>query len=311
MLDAARGLALVAMAIYHFGWDLSFFGYVQWASVNEGPWKIFARCIASSFLFLVGIGLVLAHQNGVRWRGFWRRWLKIAGAAVIITIATYYFTPDSYIFFGILHQIAFASLAGLLFLRLPWLLLIALGIAWVLLAPTLKFEVLNDHYLAWTGLQAQGVRSNDYVPVFPWFSAVLMGMGIGKRAIAEGWIEHLRGFAPGKPTNLLAFLGRHSLIVYLIHQPILIGLIYAFSLVAPAQIDELALQLQFEESCEQSCQLEHSATRCVYFCGCVATRLQAEALFTPVMTGKLDFASGQPAAISQQCSIEMLDIPNQ
>ncbi len=310
-LDAARGFALVAMAVYHFGWDLSFFGYVDSASVNDGPWKIFARCIASSFLFLVGIGLVLAHQNGVRWRGFWRRWLKIAAAALIITVATYFFTPDAFIFFGILHQIAFASLAGLIFLRLPALLLIALGIAWVLLAPMLKSEAFDSLYLAWTGLQAQGVRSNDYVPVFPWFGAVLMGMGFGKRANLAGWFEQLRGITHGKSTGILAFLGRHSLIVYLVHQPLLIGLIYVFSMIAPAQVDELALQAQFETSCEQSCGLEHNATRCVYFCGCVAARLQAEALFTPVMTGKLDFASGQPAEISRLCSIEMLEIPNQ
>ncbi|MEM9574823.1 MAG: heparan-alpha-glucosaminide N-acetyltransferase, partial [Pseudomonadota bacterium] len=142
-LDLARGIAILAMAIYHFGWDLSFFGYVTSAAVNEGPWKFFARGIASSFLVLVGIGLVLAHQNGIRWAGFWMRWLKIAGAALLITIATYYFTPDSFIFFGILHQIAFASLAGLLFLRLHLLALVALGIALILVAPHLKLDALN------------------------------------------------------------------------------------------------------------------------------------------------------------------------
>lgn len=310
-LDVARGVALVAMAIYHFGWDLSFFGYVTSAAVNEGPWKIFARCIASSFLILVGIGLILAHQNGIRWAGFWRRWLKVAGAALLITIATFYFTRDSFIFFGILHQIAFASLAGLLFLRLPGILLILLGIIWAVSAPYLKVDTLNGLHMAWTGLQSENVRSNDYVPVFPWFGAVLGGMGLCKTAVKWSLFGRLSAMPKNVITNGLSFLGRHSLITYLVHQPILIACIYLFSLIYPAQIDELALQKQFEKSCNQSCSVEQSATRCAFYCGCVETELIAAELFTPVMTGQIDFASGKPAAISQQCSIEMFKIPGQ
>ena len=311
VLDVARGTALIAMAIYHFGWDLSFFGYVTSDAVNEGPWKIFARVIASSFLVLVGIGLVLAHQNGIRWAGFWKRWMKVAGAALLITIATYYFTRDSFIFFGILHQIAFASLAGLLFLKLHWLAQFALGAAWVFGAPYLSFENLNGLHLAWTGLQSAGVRSNDYVPVFPWFGAVLIGMGLCKLAVNLDLFDQLLQMPRNLLTWGLSFLGRHSLVTYLVHQPILVACIYLFSLIYPAQIDELALQKQFETSCEQSCRVEQSATRCAYYCGCVKTDLLAEELFTPVMTGKIDFASGKPAEISQQCSIEMFEISGQ
>ena len=72
-IDAARGVALIAMAIYHFTWDLQFFGYLEPGTATTGGWKLFARCIASSFLFLVGVGLVLAHGHGIRWPGFGRR----------------------------------------------------------------------------------------------------------------------------------------------------------------------------------------------------------------------------------------------
>lgn len=310
-LDVVRGVALIAMAIYHFGWDLSFFGYVSSASVNEGPWKIFARAIASSFLILVGVGLVLAHQNGIRWQGFWKRWFKVAGAALLITIATFYFTRDSFIFFGILHQIAFASLAGLLLLRLHWIALILLGAAWVLSAPFLKIDALNGLHMAWTGLQSAGVRTNDYVPVFPWFGAVLIGMGACKVALKLTLFDRLEAIPENIGTRTLSFLGRHSLITYLVHQPILIAAIYLFSLLYPAQIDELALQKQFQASCNQSCGVEQSATRCAFYCGCVESELLAAELFTPVMTGEVDFATGKPAEISQQCSIEMFGIPSQ
>jgi len=124
LIDAARGGALIAMAIYHFAWDLEFFGYAAQGMTAVGGWRLFARSIASSFLFLVGFSLLLAHVRGVRWQSFWWRMVQVGGAAAAITLVTYFATPDAFIFFGILHHIALASLVGLVFLRLP-----AFGIA--------------------------------------------------------------------------------------------------------------------------------------------------------------------------------------
>src|SRR5690349_4055324 len=84
VLDLARGIALVAMASYHFTWDLEFFGYVDPGLTAVGGWKLYARCIASTFLFLVGVSLFLAHGNGIRWPAFWRRFAMVAGAALAI-----------------------------------------------------------------------------------------------------------------------------------------------------------------------------------------------------------------------------------
>ena len=120
LVDLARGTALAAMAVYHFTWDLEFFSYVDAGTTAIGGWKVFARCIASSFLFLVGVSLFLAHGDGVRWPGFGRRLAMIGGAAAAISLATWIAVPKTFIFFGILHQIALASLLGLPFLRLPW-----------------------------------------------------------------------------------------------------------------------------------------------------------------------------------------------
>ncbi|MDZ7823767.1 MAG: heparan-alpha-glucosaminide N-acetyltransferase [Ahrensia sp.] len=312
LLDVLRGVALVAMAIYHFGWDLSFFGYVSSASVNDGPWKIFARCIASSFLLLVGFSLVLAHQDGIIWRGFWKRWFKVAAAALVITIATFYFTPDAFIFFGILHQIAFASLAGLLFLRIPALALLILGTAIIFFAPYLKTELLDGVHMSWTGLQAEFVRSNDYVPVFPWFGAVLIGMAASKFALSSGFLARLPQkdrLSGSRVGGVLGFLGRHSLLTYLVHQPVLIALIYGYSLVFPAQIDEAALRSDFATSCQMACEINNTVAACAYFCGCVEAGLDEAGLFTPVATGAIGFNTGKPAEISQQCSIEMFDVP--
>lgn len=309
-LDCARGLALIAMAIYHFGWDLSFFGYVDSASVNDGPWKIFARCIASSFLILVGISFVWGHQNGINWRKFWVRWIKIFCAATLITLGTYFFTPAAFIFFGILHQIAFASLFGLLFLRLPWWALLTIGVAWVIGAPYLSFEILNELHLSWTGLTSEQVRSNDFVPVFPWFGAVLVGMGLGKFLAQFSIREKIEAAVPTH-TQIgrgLSFLGRNSLITYLIHQPVIIGAIYVFSLVMPAQLDETKLRISFSNECTQSCMATFEATQCNVYCGCVEARLEEAALFSPVMRGEIALDAGEPAQILEQCSAEMIGI---
>ena len=91
-IDLARGIALVAMAIYHFTWDLEFFGYAEPGLTAAGAWKYFARSIAASFLVLVGISLYLAHRNDIRWASFGKRPM-VAGAALAISIVTYVAVP--------------------------------------------------------------------------------------------------------------------------------------------------------------------------------------------------------------------------
>ena len=133
-LDIGRSVALLAMASYHFCYDLEAFGYLPPGTMVSGWGAIFARAIAASFLFLVGIGLYLAHGRGIRWRPFWGRFAQIGAAAALITLATWYVQGQRFIFFGILHSIALSSLIGLAFLRLPALLTLIIA-AGVWLAP--------------------------------------------------------------------------------------------------------------------------------------------------------------------------------
>ncbi len=265
-IDLARGIALVAMAIYHFAWDLEFFGYAEPGMTAIGGWKLFARCIASTFLVLVGVSLVLAHGRGIRWQGYWRRLGMIVAAAAAITVATYIATPDFFIFFGILHQIAFASLAGLLFLRLPWALNLAAA-AFVVALPNLFSTPLLDGYHGWwTGLADQRPRSSDFVPVFPFFGAVLAGIALAQIGTRLGAFERLAAVSPAAWSRPLRFAGRHSLAVYLIHQPVLIGLLWLYAQAFPAEIDRPA---RFVSSCERSCGDSRDATFCAAYCGCM------------------------------------------
>ena len=133
LLDLARGVALLAMASYHFSWNLEQFGYLDPATTTQGLFKIYARSIAGSFLFLAGVSLMLAHGEALRPRAFLKRLAMVGGAAALITLVTVFATPDRFIFFGILHSIAAASVIGLLFLRLPGWLTVLAGVACLVL----------------------------------------------------------------------------------------------------------------------------------------------------------------------------------
>lgn len=220
-LDMARALAVLGMVIYHFTFDLGMFGFLEPYTAVTGFWAIFARAVAGSFLALAGFSLYLTHQNGINWPGFWRRFGILAGSAALITVATYVAMPAQFIFFGILHSIALSSLLGLAFLRLPWVvtLLVACG---VLALPQVYRDVAFDTpLLAWVGLAPRFPSTMDYEPLFPWFGAFLLGLGAAQIMLARG---PLRREVPSAALARLTWPGRHSLIIYLLHQPILIGL---------------------------------------------------------------------------------------
>lgn len=282
-IDCARGIALAAMAIYHFTWDLEFFGYVEPGLTAHGGWKIFARCIASSFLFLVGVSLYLAHGRGIRWRGFGKRLAMVAGAAAAITAVTWYAVPNGLIFFGILHEIALASLLGLAFLRLPWLVVAAIAAA-VIAAPYFLRGTMFDHpMLWWVGLSSVDPRSNDYVPVFPWFGAVLLGLAAARFAQSAGIFERLANREPGRWSHPLQFAGRHSLAVYLIHQPVLIACVWAFSQVSPPS--PAVREPAFTRACERQCGETREQPFCVGYCSCMLDTIKRENLMDKVFGG--------------------------
>jgi uncharacterized membrane protein len=240
ILDTARGIALLAMASYHCTWDFEFFGYLEPGTAETGWLKIYARAIASTFLFLAGVSLVLANSPEIRWHSYFKRLGVIVGAAAAISLVTFIGMRDEWIFFGILHSIAAASIIGLIFLRLP--AAVSLLAACVLTVGIYVDNISAPYYLHsdffdmpvlwWVGLSDHLPRSNDYVPIFPWLTAFLFGLGIAQAAVARGWLFALAKLGPGK--NLLARAGRHSLIFYLVHQPLLFGLVYLLSLAVPA-----------------------------------------------------------------------------
>lgn len=231
-LDLARTVALAAMAIFHFGFDLETFGYLQPGRMVTGFWYYFPRGVASSFLFMVGLSLWLAHGRGVRWRPFMKRLAQICAGALVVTIGTYFAFGRSFVFFGILHTIAVSSLIGLAFLRLPPILTLVAALGAYLAPQFLANGQFDIIWLVWSGLTTFRVYSVDFIPTFPWLAPVLAGIAVGKIMDGRGyWLKLRSTIPPGTAMRWLALPGQHSLLVYLIHQPILIALVWASTFV--------------------------------------------------------------------------------
>ena len=236
-LDALRGLAIVWMTAFHLCFNLNHFGYLQQDFYANPLWTWQRTAIVSLFLFTAGLGQAMAVDRRQAWLRFWRRWRQVVGAALLVSAGSYAMYPQSFIYFGVLHGMALM----LVVVRLTagwgrWLWLLgSVAIALKFMAdgahalwPALDF--LNHKALNWLGLVSRKPVTEDYVPLIPWLGVMWWGMAAGN------WVLRQRPhwLAPqAKPVfpalKLLAGLGRWSLSYYLLHQPVLIGLLMGFS----------------------------------------------------------------------------------
>jgi uncharacterized membrane protein len=267
-LDTARGVAVLAMFAFHFIWDLGHFGYIDPDFPFTFGVKAFGHAIASAFLFIAGISLVLAHGDGPRWRAFWRRLALVAGAAALVSAGTYAAFPKSYVFFGILHCIASASLLAAAFLRLPWPAALAAAIAAAGAPLVFRNAVFDAPLLHWVGLSTFTPITNDYRPLFPWAGALLAGVAATQFWRARGSPTPLAVRERGWPP--LRYLGRHSLILYLLHQPLFFAAFSALALLAPLAPPPDAT-VDFIAACENQCaRAGGGRDYCRAACGCTA-----------------------------------------
>jgi uncharacterized membrane protein len=226
-LDALRGLAIVWMAAFHFAFDLNHFGLLDpRQNFYADPfWTGQRTAIVSLFLLAAGAGQAIAVERGQPWPRFWRRWAQVAGCALLVSIGSWLMFPRSWISFGVLHGIALMLVilrAGAGWGR-AWFLLGLLAIA---LPQFVSHPFFDTRWTNWVGLVTRKPVTEDYVPLLPWLGV----MGIGYAAARE--ILHARRgiFAAALPRPLapLALLGRWPLTFYMLHQPVLIGLVMAW-----------------------------------------------------------------------------------
>jgi uncharacterized membrane protein len=229
-IDQLRALALLWMTLYHLCFDLDYFGLIDQAMLTDPFWTVQRSAIVSLFLFTAGLSQAVALHQGQGWTRFWRRWAQVAGAAALVSIGSWLVFPQSYIYFGVLHGIAVMLVvarltagwgawlwpAGAIAIGLPWLAPAALA-AW----PTL--DLLNQPGPDVLGFITRKPVTEDYVPLLPWLGVVWWGLAAGRWVIAHR-PDWLGGAGSG---GFMAAWGRWSLSYYLLHQPVLMGLIGA------------------------------------------------------------------------------------
>jgi uncharacterized membrane protein len=230
-VDSLRGIAIVMMVVFHLLFDLNYFGGFG-VSLHSGFWLFFGRATAMIFLFLVGVSLTLSYSRvkGKPEKEVWMKYLKrgvrIFIYGLVITLVTYLFFDQGVIVFGVLHLIGLAIVLSRPFQNLGRVNIL-LGIAVIIIGLYVQGVMVNHPWLLWLGLMPGGFYTFDYFPILPWFGVVLLGMFSGKLLYPGG----KRGFrfpeASGFPVvRFLNYLGRHSLLIYFIHQPVLIALLY-------------------------------------------------------------------------------------
>jgi len=224
-LDLLRSTAILGMIIYHAAYDLQFFH--SWnLDVTVGLWKIFQVCVASLFLSVSGISAGFWTRSSP-YRKAWTRFRTLCIAAMIVSIATYIADPRTWVRFGILHCIALAAFVLPPLRRVHPMLIAFLGITCIALTPLVPTPPFS---------------TVDWVPPIPWLGPILLGFAAG--------IPLSRGSIPMHPTlpthpivqahptipahpgtgtlgNVLTWPGRHSLAIYLLHQPVIIGVLWA------------------------------------------------------------------------------------
>lgn len=237
LMDELRGFAVFCMVFYHGFYTLAFLMGRSWGEwlyrffMPAEPW------FAGLFIFIAGISSNLTHSNLVRG-------VKLLGVALLVTLATAIAVPDELIVFGILHFLSVCMIAfGLLqllrrrlgrteeppFRLWPVVVCAVLFIVTRYLASgylqipfVLRVFLPSGWYQAWLaplGLPGPGFSSADYFPLLPWCFVFAAGTVVGRLAKAgkfPAWTYPSR-------VPFFSFLGRHALLIYVLHQPVIYG----------------------------------------------------------------------------------------
>lgn len=235
-LDVLRGLALVGMILYHLLFDLQWLGWLN-IELSGWEWKGLQTLTAGTFLVLVGMGLYLKIQRLALQPRSYQIWALVGRAgcvgmwAGVITLVSQWWLPEWPIVFGVLHCIAAATLLciPLLMVRDSWYwprLLWGLMIGGIVGGGIVAQYRVTTWWWVWLGLRPVAFATLDYFPLLPWLSCVVLGL------IIANWLYPYGQRGPVANTLLkkmaergqrLQWLGRHSLIVYLVHQPLILA----------------------------------------------------------------------------------------
>lgn len=236
-LDVLRGFAIIFMIYLHIIWDLDYFGFVP---INTQVYQ-FQKIVPTMFFMLLGVCLVVSKNKKITQSSYNEkkynkhlliRGLKIFGLGMIITSVTMIFLPNRPIFFGVLHCIGFSIILSIPFLKFKYYnILFALFVIMIGLLFG-QYSIENPTVLhLMVGLHQTNIAQYtiDYFPLFPWFGACLFGIVLGNLLYkGNGRRFRIPDISKYKPISMFSWLGKHSLTIYLLHQPIIAGALSIF-----------------------------------------------------------------------------------
>lgn len=262
-IDFLRGVAVVLMLGYHFLYDLDFFGLAEF-QLNSGLLSYIGRGAAETFILVSGAALSISYSRSNRqgssgngsegsdsgrsdsgrsgpdpasvsiypppastqFPKYLKRGLKLFTLGLVLTAVTRAFLPEKYILFGILHFFGVSAVLAYPYLRLKEE---NLFMALLFLIPGLWLaeRTFGFSTLVWLGFRPEQFQTLDYFPIFPWFGLVLLGIYIGNTLYSGGFRQFaVPALESSGTVKGFAWLGKHSLFIYFIHQPLFLGFLW-------------------------------------------------------------------------------------
>ncbi len=221
-LDVIRGGALIGMILFHANYILEEVFYIQTLLFSSLFWYILGKSVAITFIFVSGISFFLSVQDkniDPIIHNALKKCFILTAIAISISIITYLFFYDQRISWGIIHFFAIATLIGLIFVRL-WSWNISIGIVWIIFGYSLSQMSIDTDLLIPIGLTPMDYYSADYYPIFPWFGYYLIGYGVAS-SLYRYWYFARIFSSSVSIMQPIAFIGRYSLLIYILHVPIL------------------------------------------------------------------------------------------
>lgn len=225
VVDFARGIAVAMMIVSNFLFDLYFFCGLPLSPYGWLGWL--SRATAGLFLLLVGVSLTLSRQRGGRGAAFGSllcRSLLLIGLGSLVSLATWSTAGDQLVIFGVLHCIGLSLILSYPLVTRPVAAAIAGGLV-LAAAPVIQGMDVDHLWLIWLGARPASFSSVDYIPVVPWTGLVFIGIFCGNVLFPRGRmrLSLSPSLVASRPGKSLSWLGQHSLIIYFVHQPVLLA----------------------------------------------------------------------------------------
>ena len=235
LIDEVRGVCIILVVVYHLFYSMTMVFSMEAFYEIFAVMRIWQPILPAMFILISGISFQLSRNNV-------KRGLILLLISAAITLILWIFMPKQIIWFGILHFLAVMNIGfgltkkyidkipavfGLIIFAFLFILTYNVHRGYLGIEGIWSFKLPEALYqtdlTAPIGFYTENFRSTDYNPLLPWMFMFLIGTILGR--YAKNLPESLR------KTHIrpLAFIGRHTLIIYLIHQPVIIGALYLFT----------------------------------------------------------------------------------